>query len=285
MILWGMGISQHVHGTDNARCLIALCLMTGQIGKPGIRAASAARPEQRAGRVRLGPDPDDVPGLPARGDPGGAGSASRSSGARRSIRSRGSPWSRSWTPRTTARSAACTSWARTRRCPTPTSTTRARRWRSWSTSSCRISSSPRPLSRRRGAAGDRVAGEGRHRHQHRPHGAARAARRSSRRARRSEDLWIIVRARRSGSASTGATRIRARSSTRCAGCMDSIAGITWERLERESSVTYPCEKEGDPGQPVVFTTHFPTATGRAQVRARRPDLRPPSGPTPSTRWC
>jgi formate dehydrogenase major subunit len=35
MILWGMGISQHVHGTDNARCLIALATVTGQIGKPG----------------------------------------------------------------------------------------------------------------------------------------------------------------------------------------------------------------------------------------------------------
>jgi len=35
MILWGMGISQHVHGTDNARCLIALVAVTGQIGKPG----------------------------------------------------------------------------------------------------------------------------------------------------------------------------------------------------------------------------------------------------------
>ena len=35
MILWGMGICQHVHGTDNARCLIALALMTGQIGRPG----------------------------------------------------------------------------------------------------------------------------------------------------------------------------------------------------------------------------------------------------------
>ena len=35
MIFWGMGISQHVHGTDNARCLIALALMTGQIGRPG----------------------------------------------------------------------------------------------------------------------------------------------------------------------------------------------------------------------------------------------------------
>src|SRR5258705_4491690 len=35
MIFWGMGISQHVHGTDNARCLIALALATGQIGRPG----------------------------------------------------------------------------------------------------------------------------------------------------------------------------------------------------------------------------------------------------------
>ncbi len=33
IIFWGMGISQHVHGTDNARCLIALALMTGQIGR------------------------------------------------------------------------------------------------------------------------------------------------------------------------------------------------------------------------------------------------------------
>jgi formate dehydrogenase major subunit len=35
MIFWGMGISQHVHGTDNARCLISLALLTGQIGRPG----------------------------------------------------------------------------------------------------------------------------------------------------------------------------------------------------------------------------------------------------------
>jgi formate dehydrogenase major subunit len=35
MILWGMGISQHVHGTDNARCLIALTMLTGQVGRPG----------------------------------------------------------------------------------------------------------------------------------------------------------------------------------------------------------------------------------------------------------
>jgi len=46
--------------------------------------------------------------------------------------------------------------------------------------------------------------------------------------------------------------------------MPSIAGITWDRLEREHAVVYPCEKEGDPGDPVVFVDDFPTKTGRAR---------------------
>ncbi len=35
VIYWGMGMSQHTTGTDNCRCLIALCAITGNIGKPG----------------------------------------------------------------------------------------------------------------------------------------------------------------------------------------------------------------------------------------------------------
>jgi formate dehydrogenase major subunit len=35
IIFWGMGISQHTHGTDNARGLIALSLICGQVGRPG----------------------------------------------------------------------------------------------------------------------------------------------------------------------------------------------------------------------------------------------------------
>ncbi|MDN5854903.1 MAG: molybdopterin-dependent oxidoreductase, partial [Actinomycetia bacterium] len=35
IIFWGMGISQHTNGTNNARCLISLALITGQIGRPG----------------------------------------------------------------------------------------------------------------------------------------------------------------------------------------------------------------------------------------------------------
>jgi len=57
-----------------------------------------------------------------------------------------------------------------------------------------------------------------------------------------------------------------------------IAGISWERLERESSVTYPCLSEDDPGQPIVFTDSFPTPDGRVKLvpadiipAAERPD--------------
>ena len=35
IIFWGMGVSQHTHGTDNSRCLIALALTTGHVGRPG----------------------------------------------------------------------------------------------------------------------------------------------------------------------------------------------------------------------------------------------------------
>src|SRR5439155_20266080 len=60
--------------------------------------------------------------------------------------------------------------------------------------------------------------------------------------------------------------------------MPSIAGITWGRLEQESAVTYPCEQEGDPGEPVIFREDFPTASGKGKFMpadiipaAERPD--------------
>ncbi len=46
--------------------------------------------------------------------------------------------------------------------------------------------------------------------------------------------------------------------------MNTISGITWERLQEQSSVTYPCRTEDDPGQPVVFTENFPTKDGRGK---------------------
>jgi formate dehydrogenase major subunit len=60
--------------------------------------------------------------------------------------------------------------------------------------------------------------------------------------------------------------------------MPSIAGITWERMEREDAVTYPCAKEGDPGESVVFVQDFPRENGKARFvpadiipAAERPD--------------
>ncbi len=46
--------------------------------------------------------------------------------------------------------------------------------------------------------------------------------------------------------------------------MPNIGGITWERLEREHAVTYPCKVEGDPGQAVVFVEDFPREGGKAR---------------------
>ncbi len=66
VIFWGMGISQHTTGTDNARCLIAMCSITGNVGKPGTWPAPAARAEQRAGCLRLRPHPDVPARLPGR---------------------------------------------------------------------------------------------------------------------------------------------------------------------------------------------------------------------------
>jgi formate dehydrogenase major subunit len=62
----------------------------------------------------------------------------------------------------------------------------------------------------------------------------------------------------------------------------SIEGITWQRLQREGAVTYPCTHEGDPGEPVVFTERFPTPSGKARFvpadlipAAERPDAEYP----------
>jgi formate dehydrogenase major subunit len=47
--------------------------------------------------------------------------------------------------------------------------------------------------------------------------------------------------------------------------MPSLANITWERLEREDSVTYPCDAPDEPGHEIVFGNGFPTETGRGRL--------------------
>ena len=43
MIFWGMGVSQHIHGTDNSRCLISLALNVWTGWAAWYWAASSAR--------------------------------------------------------------------------------------------------------------------------------------------------------------------------------------------------------------------------------------------------
>ena len=46
----GLGVTEHVQGTEGVMALVNLALLTGNVGKPGTRREPAARPEQRAGR-------------------------------------------------------------------------------------------------------------------------------------------------------------------------------------------------------------------------------------------
>jgi formate dehydrogenase major subunit len=46
--------------------------------------------------------------------------------------------------------------------------------------------------------------------------------------------------------------------------MPSLDNIAWERLMRESSVTYPCDTPDAPGHDIVFGDRFPTDDGRGR---------------------
>jgi len=56
--------------------------------------------------------------------------------------------------------------------------------------------------------------------------------------------------------------------------MPSLANISWERLEREDAVTYPCAAPDKPGSEIMFAEGFPTESGRAKLVPT--DLRPPA---------
>jgi formate dehydrogenase major subunit len=262
MILWGMGISQHVHGTDNARCLIALTLMTGQIGRPGtglhpLRGQNNVQGASDSGLIPMmypdyqrvntdeanqrfekfwGTRLDKQPGLTVVEIMNAA-----YDGKIRGMYIMGENPAMSDPDVEHARAAMAklehlvvqdiflTETAYLADVVLPAT--------AWPEKEGTVTNTDRMVQLGRPAL--KAPGEAK------------------------EDLWIIVElARRLGldwkyeKAKDVWDEMR--------GCMDSIRGITWERLERDSSVTYPCENEGDPGQPVVFQTHFPTATGRGR---------------------
>jgi formate dehydrogenase major subunit len=53
--------------------------------------------------------------------------------------------------------------------------------------------------------------------------------------------------------------------TEMASLMPSLANIAWERIEREGAVTYPVDGADVPGNEIIFTTGFPTETGRGKI--------------------
>jgi len=280
MILWGMGISQHVHGTDNARCLIALTLMTGQIGRPGtglhpLRGQNNVQGASDSGLIpMMYPDYQRVDnaeankrfeklwGKPLDKKPGLTVVEIMNAaydGKIRGMYIMGENPAMSDPDVDHARQAMAklehlvvqdiflTETAYLADVVLPAT--------AWPEKDGTVTNTDRMVQLGRRAL--KAPGEAR------------------------EDLWIIVElAKRLGLDWSYERPKEVWDEMRLG--MDSIRGITWERLERDSSVTYPCENEGDPGQPVVFQTHFPTATGRAKfvpadliTAAERPDAEYP----------
>jgi formate dehydrogenase major subunit len=118
IIFWGMGVSQHTHGTDNARCLIALSLICGQVGRPGTGLHPLRGQNNVQGASDAGLIPMFFPDYKSVESPEMIAKYERA-WAKSSIPSAAKPWSRSWTRCMPTRSRACTSWAKTPRCRTP----------------------------------------------------------------------------------------------------------------------------------------------------------------------
>ena len=299
MILWGMGISQHVHGTDNARCLIALVSVTGQIGKPG----SGLHPLRGQNNVQGASDAGLIPmmfpnyqrvdnaGVHAwfeefwhvRPAPGRPNAAERPPGGQERLDA-GVPTKLDATPGYTvveimhkalapdtdphkvrgmyimgenpamsdpdlnhARHALAslehlvvqdifmteTAWLADVVLPAS----------AWPEKGGTVSNTDRMVQLGKRALD--LPGDAR------------------------QDLWIIQQlAQRLGldwhyeGEDSGAAAVYEEMRQAMHGA---IAGITWERLQREGSVTYPCLSAEDPGRPIVFDDTFPTADGRVKL--------------------
>ena len=273
MILWGMGVSQHVHGTDNARCLIALVSVTGQIGKPGsglhpLRGQNNVQGASDAGLIPMmfpnyqrvtnpaahawfekfwGTRLDDKPGYTVVEIMHKALADDSDPHKVRGMYIMGENPAMSDPDLNHARHALAalehlvvqdifmteTAWLADVVLPAT----------AWPEKTGTVSNTDRMVQLGKQAID--------------PPGQARP------------DLWIIQDlARRMGldwnypgeDSGVAAVFEEMRQAMHAA-----ISGISWERLQRESSVTYPCLSESDPGAPTVFIDRFPTPDGRVQL--------------------
>ena len=273
MILWGMGVSQHVHGTDNARCLIALSAITGQIGKPG----SGLHPLRGQNNVQGASDAGLIPmmfpnyqrvdnpqvhawfeafwGQPLSAQPGltvvevlHQAAAPESDPAKvRGMLVMGENPAMSDPDLNHARAGLAslqhlvvqdlfmteTAWLADVVLPAS----------GWPEKAGTVTNTDRMLQMGRRALD--APGQAR------------------------QDLWILQQlAQRLGLAwhypgpDSGVAAVYEEMRQALHGV---IAGVPWERLDAEGSITYPCLSETDPGQPIVFTERFDTADGRLHL--------------------
>ncbi|HET9693754.1 MAG TPA: formate dehydrogenase subunit alpha, partial [Steroidobacteraceae bacterium] len=273
MILWGMGVSQHVHGTDNVRNLIALCSVAGQIGKPGsglhpLRGQNNVQGASDAGLIpmmlpnyqRVG-DPaarawfeqfwqtplDPVPGYTVVEIMDKALAPDDDPHKVRGMYIVGENPAMSDPDLNHARAALAalehlvvqdiflteTTWLADVVLPAT----------AWPEKTGTVTNTDRMVQLGRKAI--------------EPPGEARP------------DLWLVQQmAARIGldwrypGEESGVAAVYEEMRQAMHGA---IAGISWERLQREGSVTYPCLSADDPGQPTVFIDRFPTADGRVHL--------------------
>jgi formate dehydrogenase alpha subunit len=62
IFIWGMGLTQHAHGTDNVTALVNLALLTGNIGKPGCGLSPLRGQNNVQGAGDMGALPNLLPG-------------------------------------------------------------------------------------------------------------------------------------------------------------------------------------------------------------------------------
>jgi len=262
MIFWGMGISQHIHGTDNARCLISLALLTGQIGRPGSGLHPLRGQNNVQGASDVGLIPMVFPDYQSVAD----------DAARDRFKSL---WNAELDPK-----------------PGLTvveimGAVHAGTLHGMYIMGENPAMSDPNLNHARAALGKlrhlvvqdifmtETAGyadvilpasafpekTGTFTNTDRRVQLGRKAIPCPGEAR--EDLWIIGQmANRLGLDWNYRDAASVFEEMRLA--MPSIAGITWDRLEQQHSVTYPCKNVGDPGEPILFQNGFPTPSGLAR---------------------
>jgi formate dehydrogenase major subunit len=280
MILWGMGVSQHVHGTDNARCLIALAMMTGQIGRPGTGLHPLRGQNNVQGASDAGLIPMVYPDYQSVGDAGIRAMFEKLWGAELDPQ----PGLTVVEIMNAVHAGDITGMYIMGENPAMSDpdVRHARQALAelemlvvqdiFLTETCYLADVILPATAFPEKTGtftntDRAVQLGR-----KALDAPGQAR---------PDLDIIVAMARELGLDWRYTHPR-EVFDEMREAMPSIAGITWDRLEAEHAVTYPCEKVGDPGDRVVFTENFPTASGRAKIvpaelipAAERPDTEYP----------